>query len=92
LPAGTSPGRGDATEREAREIGTILRDFGLRPKRNGGGFAILLDSNVGNSIHRIAFGMDVLTTHKENEKCSYCDEILRDSKNGHTSGGEEKHK
>ena len=89
---GILKGRGDATEREAREIGTILRDFGLRPKRNGGGFAILLDSNVGNRIHRIPFGMDVLTTHKGNEKCSYCHEILRGSKNGHTSGGEEKHK
>src|SRR4029077_12065157 len=35
-------GRGDPTEYDPKEIGTLLRAFGLRPKRDGEGFAIRL--------------------------------------------------
>jgi hypothetical protein len=71
-------GRGDETEREPREIGPILKSFGLHKKRDRDGFAILLDPTVCRHVHQLAYGYDVSAMRKdERGHCTYCNSMLR---------------
>ena len=66
-------GRGDSTVYDAREIGIFLRSFGLKPKRNGKGYAIRFDAARCRDMHLLAHTLGVLT--KRSGKCRHCDEI-----------------
>jgi hypothetical protein len=89
---GILKGRGDSTKYDPREIGNHLRDFGLRPKRDGQGNAIRLDSAVCRDMHLLARRFGVLAKGERKVQCSYCDEIsdAAKSKNEPASGGQKK--
>ena len=66
-------GRGDSTQHEPREIGTVLRNFGLIAKRDGKGYAISLDSDA---MHQLAHGLGLLAERKGATQCTKCMELL----------------
>jgi hypothetical protein len=70
---GILKGRGDPTPHDPREIGTLLRDFGLVPKRRSDGFIVSLDFKASQTMHRLANGLGLLAI--QNTKCSDCTEI-----------------
>src|SRR6266849_3514521 len=90
---GILKGRGDATKRDAREIGPILRDLGLRSKRKSGGVMYLLDFAVCRQVHRLAHGSGLLAMRKGEAQCQQCQSILNGTKvqDGHPSESEKKH-
>jgi hypothetical protein len=86
-------GRGEETQREAREIGVVLRDFKLCSKRDSAGYAILLDSAVCRHIHRLAHGFGLLAMRKGEARCLHCHSILNgpNARNGRSSESEKNH-
>lgn len=69
-------GRGDSTEHDPREIGTFLREFGLRPKRDGEGYAIRLDAALSRDMRLLSHRLGVLAKRERRVQCSNCDEFL----------------
>jgi hypothetical protein len=86
-------GRGEATQREAREIGPVLRGLGLIAKRNSSGFAILLDSTVCRHIHRLAHAFGLLSMRKGAARCPQCQSLVNGSnvRDGRVSKEEKKY-
>jgi hypothetical protein len=66
-------GRGDAATRDPREIGAVLKSFGVRKKRQKDGFAFVLDAELNRSIHRVARALGVVVTRRGVPECSYCE-------------------
>ena len=86
-------GRGEAKEREAREIGFHLKGLGLIAKRKGPGWGILLDSAVCRHIHGLAHGFGLLAMRKGEARCQQCHSTVNGIKarNGRASESEKKH-
>jgi hypothetical protein len=68
-------GRDEESEREPRAIGTVLTDLKVPRKRDGDGYAILLNSAVCRYIHRLAYGYDVSAMQKGEMRCAFCQSI-----------------
>jgi hypothetical protein len=68
-------GRGDTFQCDPREIGPILKNFGLHSKRYAGGFAIRLDVKTCAGMHRIANSLGVLAKRRDATRCPFCEEI-----------------
>jgi hypothetical protein len=73
---GILKGRGDATEPDPREIGPILRSFGLVAERDNGGWAILLSPARCREMHQLAYRSGLLAKREGKVQCPHCDEIL----------------
>ena len=86
-------GRGEATEREAREIGSVLKGLGLIAKRDSAGLAILLDSKACRQIHRLAHGLGLLAMRKGEPRCQECQTLVNanNTREGRTSESRENH-
>jgi hypothetical protein len=67
--------RGDATEHTDREVGPVLRSFGLQTKERAEGYSLLLDPNSTKNLHRLARQVGVLNLAPVG-RCKYCDEIV----------------
>src|SRR5205814_310158 len=68
--------RQDATEPKPREIGPILKSFGLLAERDNRGWAILLTSARCRGMHELARQYGVLAKREGKPPCSYCDAIF----------------
>lgn len=68
-------GRGEATEVEAREIGTILRGHGLSSKRDSEGYAIPLDNAMHRHVHDLGRRFGLISVELA-ARCPACEKIL----------------
>jgi hypothetical protein len=73
---GILKGRGESVQREAREIGPVLRGLGLITKRDSAGLAILLDSTLCRGIHQLAHGYGLLAIRKREAGCPQCHTLM----------------
>jgi hypothetical protein len=88
---GILKGRGDSTEYDPKEIGFVLRrSFRVRPKRDGEGFAIRLDSALSRDMHLFAHRFGVLARRERKVQCPYCDEISDAARSNKPSFGGQK--
>lgn len=90
---GILKGRGEATKREAREIGPHLKALRLIKRRRGSGYAILLDSAVCCHIHGLAHGFGLLAVRAGEARCEQCELLVNgiNARDGRASESEKRH-
>lgn len=67
-------GRGERKAQEAKVIGAILRQLGLRPQRKAKGYRLELDQSVNQRVHRLAADHSALSLLTPPESCPICSE------------------
>lgn len=67
--------RGETRKVEAKLIGNLLRMFGLSPKRDSQGYALVLTDTIRRQIHRLAHDNEIEAVRQAGTNCVHCAEI-----------------